>query len=43
MPVPPAYAVEWWCPFLMPAAVSAHDFWQDFLRADDPVLTASSY
>jgi hypothetical protein len=33
--------VEWWCPFLMPAAASPHDFWQDFLRADDPVLTAA--
>src|SRR5271165_454753 len=43
VPVPPAYAVEWWCPFLMPAAASPHDFWQDFLRADDPVLTAPSY
>ena len=32
--------VEWWCPFLMPAAASTHDFWQDFLRTDDPVLTA---
>ena len=27
----------------MPAAASSHDFWQDFLRADDPVLTAPSY
>ena len=36
-------SVEWWCPFLMPAAASSHDFWQDFLRADDPVLTAPSY
>ena len=35
--------VEWWCPFLMPTAASSHDFWQDFLRADDPVLTAPSY
>jgi len=35
--------VEWWCPFLMPAAASWHDFWQDFLRAGDPVLTAPSY
>jgi adenine/guanine phosphoribosyltransferase-like PRPP-binding protein len=35
--------VEWWCPFPMPAAASSHDFWQDFLLADDPVLTASSY
>jgi adenine/guanine phosphoribosyltransferase-like PRPP-binding protein len=43
VPVPPAYAVEWWCPFLMPAAASPHDYWQDFLRADDPVLTAPSH
>jgi adenine/guanine phosphoribosyltransferase-like PRPP-binding protein len=35
--------VEWWCPFVMPTAASWHDFWQDFLRADDPVLTAPSY
>jgi adenine/guanine phosphoribosyltransferase-like PRPP-binding protein len=35
--------VEWWCPFLMPAAASSNDFWQDFLRADDPVLAAPSY
>ena len=27
----------------MPAAASSHDFWQDFLRADDPVLTAPSH
>jgi adenine/guanine phosphoribosyltransferase-like PRPP-binding protein len=27
----------------IPAAASSHDFWQDFLRADDPVLTAPSY
>src|ERR1700729_1188066 len=27
----------------MPAAASSHDFWQDFLRAGDPVLTAPSH
>jgi len=27
----------------MPAAASSHDFWQDFLPSDDPVLTAPSY
>ncbi|MGH3247640.1 MAG: hypothetical protein ACRDOI_15730, partial [Trebonia sp.] len=27
----------------MPAAASPHDFWQDFLRAGDPVLTAPGY
>jgi adenine/guanine phosphoribosyltransferase-like PRPP-binding protein len=43
VPVPPAMPVEWWCRFLMPAAASSHDFWQDFLRAGDPVLTAPSY
>ena len=27
----------------MPATASPHDFWQDFLPADDPVLAAPSY